>query len=271
MDWIHDMSKKEQHRIEKPARSPERLKNTLKKTFKERLEPVKLNETAELGELLQSGSKINEGASKNLKDYDCWENDFTPEEWARKYIGTPPPHGKAPIYSKGEYVWADIELLNYDEKSGKYYVKVLENGLLKFVNRLSLQFRDEDPQKFEERLSLTKDRQKKADDAIKLLKYIENVNDKAVAPMSPNLVDTLKDKYKGNVLFPSLMDEIKQIHLNHEKKFLLYDKNNTMEAPEPLPEVEDFKHLQAKTYQRFELFNRHFDELASTHISKRPK
>ena len=79
-----------------------------------------------------------------MKDYDCWENDMTPEEWAQKYVGTPPPHGKAPIYSKGEYVWTDIELINYDPKTGKFYVKVLENGLLKFVSRLSLQFRDED-------------------------------------------------------------------------------------------------------------------------------
>jgi len=33
------------------------------------------------------------------------------------------------------------------------------------------------------------------------------------------------------------MEEIKQIHLNHEKKFLLYDKNNTMNVPEPIPDV----------------------------------
>ncbi len=107
-------------------------------------------------------------------------------------MGTPPPHGKAPIYNKGEYVWTDIELINYDEKSGKYYVKVLENGLLKFVNRLSIQFRDEDHQKFEERLNLTKERQKKADESVKLLKYIESVDDKVVAPMPPKLVETLR-------------------------------------------------------------------------------
>lgn len=101
-----------------------------------------------MGELVQTNSKINEGASKNLKDYDCWENDLKPEDWAKKYVGTLPPHGKAPIYSKGEYIWTDIELLNYDPKSGKFYVKVLENGLLKFVNRLSIQFKDEDSQKF---------------------------------------------------------------------------------------------------------------------------
>ena len=45
--------------------------------------------------------KTKEGASKNLKDYDCWENDLTPEKWVEKYANTPPPHGKAPIYQGG--------------------------------------------------------------------------------------------------------------------------------------------------------------------------
>lgn len=40
-------------------------------------------------------------ASKNLKDYDCWDEDLKPEEWLEKYQGTPPPHGKSPIYIKG--------------------------------------------------------------------------------------------------------------------------------------------------------------------------
>ena len=105
---------------------------------------------------MQTGIKIKEGASKNLKDYDCWDNDHAPEQWVKKYLGTPPPHGKAPIYFKGQYVWTDIEVINFDQKSGKFYIKVLENGLLKFVSRLSIQFKDEDHQKFEERLNLTK-------------------------------------------------------------------------------------------------------------------
>jgi hypothetical protein len=84
-----------------------------------------------------------------LKDYDCWENDLKPQEWMQKYMNTPgESHGKAPIYQGGEYVWADIELINYDEKSGKFYIRVLSNGLLKFVSRLSIQFKDEDPEKF---------------------------------------------------------------------------------------------------------------------------
>lgn len=184
MDWINDLTKKEQPKVEKPARSPERLNKAMKKTHKIGLEPVKLNDThRDFDELLQNNSKIKEGASKNLKDYDCWDNDLTPNEWSSKYVGTPPPHGKAPIYSKGEYVWTDIELINYDHKSGKFYIKVLENGLLKFVSRLSIQFNDEDPQKFEERLNLTKERQRNADEAIKLLRFIETVDDNVVAPM----------------------------------------------------------------------------------------
>lgn len=215
----------------------------MKKTQKIGLEPVKLNDTHRDFDQLQNNSKIKEGASKNLKDYDCWDNDRTPEEWSNLYIGTPPPHGKAPIYSKGEYVWTDIELINYDHKSGKFYVKVLENGLLKFVSRLSIQFKDQDPQKFEERLNLTKERQKSADEAIKLLRFIETVDDKVVAPMPEKLVDNLKGQYKQHVLFNSLMEEIKTIHTNFEKKFLLLDRKNTMSIPEPLPEVEEFKHL----------------------------
>lgn len=52
--------------------------------------------------------KTKDGASKNLKDYDCWENDLSPEDWVEKYANTPPPHGKAPIYSGGQYIWVDI-------------------------------------------------------------------------------------------------------------------------------------------------------------------
>jgi len=33
---------------------------------------MKPAEGKELSELIQTGSKVTEGASKNLKDYDCW-------------------------------------------------------------------------------------------------------------------------------------------------------------------------------------------------------
>jgi hypothetical protein len=99
------------------------------------------------------------------------------------------------VYQGGQYVWVDIELLNYDDKTGKFYVKVLQNGLLKFVSRLSLQFKDEDPAKFGERLNLTKERQKTADQAIRLLKFIEAIDDKTVSPMDQTTIENLKSRY----------------------------------------------------------------------------
>ena len=92
----------------------------------------------------------------------------------------------------------------------------MQNGLLKFVNRLSLQFKDENQEKFEGRLNLTKERQKNADQSIRLLKYIESVDDSKVAPISQNISENLKNKYSGSQSFPFLMEEIKQIHANHE-------------------------------------------------------
>jgi hypothetical protein len=81
----------------------------MKRSHKLDLEPVRLGETPrDLDELLNTNGKAKEGASKNLKNYDCWEEDLSPQEWIQKYMNTPPPHGKAPIYSKGEYVWTDI-------------------------------------------------------------------------------------------------------------------------------------------------------------------
>lgn len=50
----------------------------------------------------------------------------------------------------------------------------------KSVNRLSLIFNDEDPEKFNERLSTAKSRQQTAENELRFWKYIDNVaNEKA--------------------------------------------------------------------------------------------
>ena len=147
----------------------------------------------------------------------------------------------------------------------------MQNGLLKSVNRLSLQFKDEDQEKFEERLNLTKDRQKNADQAIKLLKYIESVDDTSVSPLANDLTSNLEGKYSSSQSYRNLMEEIKNIHLNHEKKFLLQDPKNNMNIPQPVPRVEDFCHQTTKTYERYPGFNKISGEIAINHVSKRPK
>jgi hypothetical protein len=52
-------------------------------------------------DMVDSPRKHIEQPSKNLKDYDYWDDDLEPLEWLNKYIGTPPPHGQSPIYSHG--------------------------------------------------------------------------------------------------------------------------------------------------------------------------
>jgi hypothetical protein len=63
------------------------------------------------------------------------------------------------------------------------------------------------------------------------LRFIDTVDDKLVANMPEKMVDNLKNNFKTNIIFPLLMDEIKNIHLSFEKKFLLFDKKNTMGIP----------------------------------------
>jgi len=43
---------------------------------------------------------------RNLKNYDCWDEDLTPEEWEAKckLIGKEKPHAQVPIYQNGKYV-----------------------------------------------------------------------------------------------------------------------------------------------------------------------
>ena len=100
MEWINEVKKKDHQKGEKAARSPERLNLSMRRLNKLEISPkkdIENREPNEIGDIV----KTKEGASKNLKDYDCWENDLKPEEWIKKYDKIPPPHGKAPIYQGG--------------------------------------------------------------------------------------------------------------------------------------------------------------------------
>lgn len=52
--------------------------------------------------------------NKQLKNYDCWEEDKSPEEWVAECRRREPPHAKCPIYSR-QYVWTHVEVLGWDE------------------------------------------------------------------------------------------------------------------------------------------------------------
>ncbi len=49
--------------------------------------------------------------------------------------------------------------------------------------------------------------------------------------MPEKLTQTLVQSHSSHPMFGLLLDEIKSIHHNYEKKFLLFDKKNQMMLP----------------------------------------
>jgi hypothetical protein len=72
-------------------------------------------------------------------------------------------------------------------------------------------------------------------------------------------------------MFSSLLEEIKSLHKNHEKKFLLYDKTNQMLLAEPIPSVGEFESLPIVKYERYSNFTDARAVLEAHHISTKPK
>ena len=55
-----------------------------------------------------------------------------------------------------------------------------------------------------------------ADKEMKLVKYVETIDDKLVSPLNENIEDNLKSKYapSASTSYQLLMEEVKKIHLN---------------------------------------------------------
>lgn len=103
-------------------------------------------------------------SNKNLTNYDCFGEKTTGEEWVQRYKDDPKAHAKSPLYVEGRYQWVDVQVLAYDRPSDRYQIRTCAGGLSKWVNRLSVLFRDEDMDKFRSRLKICKMRQQVAED-----------------------------------------------------------------------------------------------------------
>ena len=60
----------------------------------------------------------------------------------------PPPQAKSPVYMYKSYSWQDVEVKSYDPDNNKFTVKVLSNGQIKTIGKLSLLFNFEDKVEF---------------------------------------------------------------------------------------------------------------------------
>ena len=85
-------------------------------------------------------------------------------------------------------------LLEYDEKTQKYLVKMVSKGIQKYVDRLSLLFDAEDKVKFKERVQLCKHYQRRAEDEIRFQNYAESIPDSNVSTLSLEWEKEIKHK-----------------------------------------------------------------------------
>jgi dynein heavy chain len=70
--------------------------------------------------------------TKTLKNYDCWEENETPQELVEKFTCDAGYHGKCPIYTnKKVYEWTPVQILAYDGENNKYTVRILANNMIK--------------------------------------------------------------------------------------------------------------------------------------------
>jgi len=108
-------------------------------------------------------------------------------------------------------------------------VQVVNQPTLKYVGRLSLQFNEEDPQKFKKRLDLAKERQLTAEDELRFYKYVDSQPDSSVSLLEPEEKKKIQSKLftkKGKdektynlKSLEGLMEEVEKLWKLHMKKF----------------------------------------------------
>jgi hypothetical protein len=176
---------------------------------------------------------------KNLGRYDCWE-DETPEalmERCRKITEEShgeKEHGKSPMYDskKEEYIWNNAFVLDYYPETKKYKIKF--SFTTKEVPRLSLYFLWEDQDEFRYRKFLCTERRENVDQFLLFTRYVDNVPDNIITPLSYDWQNKIANKVKfktknlsekynnlfddANPVYKRQMDIVAQDYLRQMKK-----------------------------------------------------
>jgi len=63
-------------------------------------------------------------------------------------------------------------------------IQLIENGMMKYVGRLSLLFHKEDPEKFKQRLREAKERQEIAEDEMRFYHFVDSQPDVTVSSLT---------------------------------------------------------------------------------------
>lgn len=87
-----------------------------------------------------------------------------------------------------------MKVLSYDSHQKKYFVKQVDSGMQKFVDRLSLLFDEEDKNLFKDRVQQCKYYQKRAENEMRFQNYAEEVDSRVVSTLGKGWVDEILSK-----------------------------------------------------------------------------
>ena len=140
--------------------------------------------------------------NKNIKKFDCWDQDLTPEEWMAKIKEQNLDiDAQVPIYDESKnYTWTNVKVLEYNKTIDKYRVQMIKNGNEKLIGRLSLRFHIEDPIRFQQRVEIAKQRQKNADDELRFFQYVNSIDSK----LSGEMLEKTKLKIEKKTLLKNI-------------------------------------------------------------------
>ena len=170
-------------------------------------------------------------------------------------------HGFVPVFDQNKnYIWTPVQVLEFIEEIQKFKVKLMSNGGEKYVNRLSLRFKIEDPVRFQERVEITKKRQRNAEDELRFIKYINSIQDSFSNPMPKNIKQKIIKfanikKHEAlsaaiQLLSTELMQQVEKEYVMFMKKCYVLKK---MEDP-----ANDQEWSRLRIRNRFEIHRRQY-------------
>ena len=105
-----------------------------------------------------------------------------------------PPHAKCPVYDRSkQYSWSNVEVLEYDPATMRFKVRMMSSLVEKWVGRLSLMFLSEDQVKFQERVELSKQRQRNADDEMRFLSYVSGQTERVASSIPQEMKSRVQE------------------------------------------------------------------------------
>ena len=126
----------------------------------------------------------------------------TPEEWLALSR-----MGKALYYVKGEWRWRPCKVLEYNENTQKYRICFQGSVKEKWIRRINLQFDEDDPDLFAQRLEAASTLREKTKGHLRLDHFIQNQPSEEVRPMSSNTLEGIHEKVVGGLPIELVVDE----------------------------------------------------------------